>query len=59
MDETTVRLLKVMEDKYIAIKDLSNRLEGDYTVTRHLSERTNYNLVENQISSVGDNSWFL
>ena len=55
MDETTLRILKVIEEKYIAIKGLSNRLEGYYTVTRHLLERIHYNLVENQISSVEDN----
>ena len=52
MDETSLKLLKVIEEKDIAVKELSNRLEGFYTVTRHLLERINYNLVENQISSV-------
>ena len=39
MDETTLRLLKVIEDKDSSVKDLSNRLEGSYTVTRVLLER--------------------
>ena len=34
MDETTLELLKVVEDKDLAVKELSNRLEGFYTVTR-------------------------
>ena len=56
MDETTLKSLKVIEDKYIAIEELSNRLEGYYKVTIHVLERINYNIVENQISSVEDNS---
>ena len=55
LDETALKLLKVIEEKDTAIKELSNRLEGYYTVTRHLLEEMNSNLVENQISSVEDN----
>ena len=47
--------LKVIEETYTAIKELSNRLQGCYTVTRHVLERINSNLVESQISRVGDN----
>ena len=55
MDETTLNLLKVIEDKDIAIKELSNQLTGYYTCTRVLLERINSNLVESQISGVDDN----
>ena len=55
MDETTLNLLKVIEDKDIAIKELSNQLTGYYTCTRVLLERVNSNLVESQISGVDDN----
>ena len=51
MDDTTLEILNVIEDKYIAIKELSNRFEGYYTCTRVLLERMNSNLVESQISS--------
>ena len=54
MDETTLKSLKVIEEKDTAIKELSHRLEGYYTVTRHLLERINYNLVPGQISGVDD-----
>ena len=54
-DETTLNLLKVIEDKDIAIKELSNQLTGYYTCTRVLLERINSNLVESQISGVDDN----
>lgn len=49
------KLFKVIEEKCIASKESRNRLEGYYTVTRHLLERINHNRVENQISSVEDN----
>ena len=55
MDETTLNLLKVIEDKDIAIKELSNQLTGYYTCTRVLLERISSNLVESQISGVDDN----
>ena len=55
MGETTLTLLNVTEERYIAIKELSNRLEGVYTCTRVLLERLNYNLVSGQTSSVCDN----
>ena len=54
MDETTSKLLKVIEDKYTAIKTLFNKLEGYYTCTRVLLERTKSNLVERQISGMYD-----
>ena len=53
-DDTTFKLLKVIEDKGMSIKWLSNRLEGYYTCTRVLLERINSNLVESQISGVQD-----
>ena len=49
------KLVKVIEYNNNAIKSLSNKLEGYYTVTRHLLERISSNLVEHQISSVEDN----
>ena len=55
MDETTLNLLNVIENKDTAIKELSNRLEGYYTCTRVLLERIHSNLVESQISGVDDN----
>ena len=39
MDETTLKLLKVIEDKDMSVTELSKRLEGYYTVTRCLLER--------------------
>ena len=55
MDQTTLKLLKVIEDKDIAIKELSKQLTGYYTCTRVLLEQ-NSNLVSGQTSSAGDNS---
>ena len=55
MDEPTSKLLKVVEDRYAAIKTLSNKLKGYYTCTRFLLERTNPNLVESQRSSFHNN----
>ena len=40
MDETILKLLKAIEDKYSSVKEVSNRLEGFYTVTRVLLEKT-------------------
>ena len=48
-------MLKVIEEHDTAIKELRSRLEGYYTVTRHLLERISYNLVSGQVSSVEDN----
>ena len=39
MDETFSNLLKVIEERDTAINELSNRLEGYYTVTRHLLDK--------------------
>ena len=58
MDETTLTLLKVIEDKDTAIKSLTNKLEGYYTCTKSLLEIMNYNLVESQVSGVDINSYF-
>ena len=55
MDETTLKLLKVIEEKDTAFKELSNRIEGYYTCTRVLLERINSKLVKSQISGVDDN----
>ena len=55
MDETTLTLLKVIEDKYISVKEFSNRLEGFYTCTGVLLENVNSNLIEGKVSGVGDN----
>ena len=55
LDETALKLLKVVEEKDTAIKELSNRLEGYYSCTRVLLERKNSNLVSGQVSGVDDN----
>ena len=55
MDETTLKLLNIIEDKDTSIKQLSKQLTGYYTCTRVLLEINNYNLVSGQTSSVGDN----
>ena len=34
LDDTALKLLKVIEEKDISIKELSNRLEGCYTCAR-------------------------
>ena len=39
-DETTLKRLKVIEDKYICVKELNERLEIYYTVTRLLNKIT-------------------
>ena len=39
LDETALNLLKVIEERYTAIKELSNRLEGYFTCTRALLEK--------------------
>ena len=54
MDKTTLKLLKVIEDKDIAIRELSKQLTVHYTCTRVLLEEINYNLVSGQTSSAGD-----
>ena len=57
MAETTLKLLKVIEDKDIYIEELSKQLIGYYyTCTRVLLDNIIYNLVSGQISGVGDNS---
>ena len=58
-DETTLKLFKVIEEKYTAINELSDRLEGYHTCTRVLLERINSNPVESQISSIDDNILFI
>ena len=55
MDETSLELLKVIEEKGITIKELSSRPEGFYACTRVLLERINYKLVSGQVSSVEGN----
>ena len=55
LDETALKLLKVIGESDIAVKELSNRLEGYYTCTRVLLERINSNLVSGQVSGVDDN----
>ena len=39
MDETTLKLSKVIEDKDIAIKELSKQLTGYYTCTKAFIEK--------------------
>ena len=48
-DDTTLKLLKVIEETYTAIKELSNRVEGYYTCTRFLLEQIHSNIVESQM----------
>ena len=55
MDETTLRLLKIIEEKYTSIKEFSNKLTGYYTCTRVLLEEINYNIIESQVSGVDGN----
>ena len=55
LDETALKLSKVIEERNIAIKELSNRLEGCYAATRVLLERINPNLVSGQAPGVDDN----
>ena len=54
LDETALEWLKVVEEKYTTIKELSNRLEGYYTCIRVLLERINYILASGQVSGVDD-----
>ena len=49
VDETILKLLKLVEEKDIAIKELSGKIEGYSTVTKFLLERLNHNLVEARI----------
>ena len=55
LDETASKLLKVIEERVIAIKELSNRFGVYDTVTRVLLERINSNLVPGHVSGVDDN----
>ena len=55
MDEATLNLLNVIEDNDICVKELSKRLEGYYTVTRHLLYKINSNIISGRTSSVGGN----
>ena len=55
MDETTLKLPKVVEEKDDSVKELSKRLEGYYAVTRVLLEEISHNLVSSRTSTVGDN----
>ena len=49
VDETILKLLKLVEEKDKAIKELSGKIEGYSTVTKFLLERLNHNLVETRI----------
>ena len=42
-------ILKLVEEQYIAIKELSGKIEGYSTVTKCLLERLNHNIVEARI----------
>ena len=57
MDELKfdVKLLKVLQDKDLAVEALARKLEGYGTCTRFLLERINSNIVEIQISDAGSN----
>ena len=54
-NETILNLLKLIEDKDVSIKQLSNKLEGYCTCTIFLLERINSNIVESQLSDVDSN----
>ena len=49
VDETILKLLKLVEEKDKAIKELGGKVEGYSTVTKFLLERLNHNLVEARI----------
>ena len=49
VDETILKLLKLVEEQDIAIKELSGKVEGYSTVPKFLLERLNHNLVEARI----------
>ena len=49
VDETILKLMKLVEEKDIAIKELGGKVEGYSTVTKFLLERLNHNLVETRI----------
>ena len=49
VDGTILKSIKLVEEKDIAIKELSGKIEGYSTVTKFLLERLNHNLVEARI----------
>ena len=49
VDETILKLLKLVEEKDKAIKELGGKVEGYSTVTKFLLERLNHNIVEARI----------
>ena len=55
LDDKTLKLIKITQDKDLAVAALGNKLEGYNTCIRCLLERINSNIVENQISGAGSN----
>ena len=49
-------MLKVIQDKDLAVEALARKLEGYNTCLRFLLERINSNIVEHQLSGVVSNS---
>jgi DNA repair ATPase RecN len=55
IDPIITKLLKLVEEKDIAINELRGRLEGFSTKIQFLIERLNISVVENRISNVNNN----
>ena len=55
VDGTILKLLKLVEEKDKAIKELSGNIEGYSTVTNFVLERLNHNLVETRIQFASNN----
>jgi len=49
VDPIITQLIKLVEEKYIAIKELGGKIKGYSTVTQFLLERLNHNIVEARI----------
>ena len=55
LDANTLKLLKVIQDKDLAVEALARKLEGYNTCLWFLLERINSNVFEHQISGVDSN----
>ena len=55
VDPIITKLLKLVEEKDIAINELKSRIDGVGTKIQFLLERLNISIVENRISSVNNN----
>ena len=56
LNDNTLQLIHMIQDKDDSSKALRNNIEGYYTCTRFVLERIHSNIVEHQISEVGHNS---